>query len=495
MEIFWFVIPTIILLLYLYYKKSYQYWEKKGIVTIKPKIPFGNLGNPFDGKGIEKMVRMYETFKSMRVQYGGFYAGTTPMLLLAHPDAVKTVVNKQFQSFNSHGSNIDEKEEPLLAHLFNLEGKRWRDMRVKLTPTFTSGKMKMMFQTMLDCGEQLERFVFECTENGKPLDIKDTVACYTTDVIGSCAFGLDCNSFTNPNAEFRTYGKKVLTPNIKFTLRRLFNLPPSIVKLLQLHIVEPDVTDFFMGVVNDMINCRRTENITRNDFMQILINMQDSAKAEGKAPMTTEEIAAQAFVFFAAGFETSSTTASFCLYELARHQNIQDKLREEIRTKIKENNGKITYDGITEMKYLEQVINETLRKYPPVHTLPRRCTQNCTLPNGVLVEKGTKVLISVLGMHKDKEYFPNPEKFDPERFSDENKHNIVPYSYLPFGEGPRICIGLRFGVMQTKVALCLLLKNFKVFPHSSTKYHMQFAGNTAVLSGKDPIILRTEKVN
>nr|XP_022918003.1 probable cytochrome P450 6a13 [Onthophagus taurus] len=495
MGILWFVIPTIILLLYTYYKKSFQYWEKKGIATIKPKIPFGNVGNPFDGKGIERMVRMYETFKSMGVQYGGFYAGASPMLLLIHPDAVKTIVNKDFQSFNSHGNVFDEKEEPLLGHLFNLEGKRWRDMRVKLTPTFTSGKMKMMFQTMLDCGVQLEKFVLECNASGKPLDIKDTVACYTTDVIGSCAFGLECNSFTNPNAEFRNYGRKIFTPSIKFTLRRLLNLPPRIIKLLHLRVLNQDLSDFFIGVVNDTINYRRTQNITRNDFMQILMNMQDSAKAEGKAAMTTEEIAAQAFVFFLAGFETSSTTASFCLYELAHDQDIQDKLREEIRSKIKENGGKITYDGIMEMKYLDQVVNEALRKYPPVHVLPRRCTENCVLPNGALIEKGTKVFVSVLGMQRDEEYFPNPEKFDPDRFSEKNKHKIIPYTYLPFGEGPRICIGLRFGVMQTKLAMCLLLKNFKLFPHSSVKYPLQFDSNSVVLSGKDPIILTTEKVN
>nr|XP_022911518.1 probable cytochrome P450 6a14 [Onthophagus taurus] len=496
MIVFLICVGILTLLIYKYYQKSFQYWEKKGVPTIKPSIPFGNLGSIFGGPGfILHMKGIYEEFKSQGVHYAGLYTGAKPALLAVHPEAVKTVMNKDFQSFHSHGVEYDAKEEPLQAHLFNLDGKQWKDMRVKLTPTFTSGKMKMMFQTLLDCGQQLEDFVEKCNEKNVALDIKEVIACFTTDVIGSCAFGLKCNSFKNADAQFRKYGRKVFTPSLRFVFRRLLSAAsPRLMKLFKLKFIQEDVSEFFIGVIRDMLNYRKTEKITRNDFLQILINMQETLKSEGKKPFTLEELAAQAFVFFIAGFETSSTTVTFALYELVHNQEVQDKLREEIRRIIKKHDGKITYDGIMEMKYLDQVINETLRKYPPVHFLPRKCTQNYKLPNGAEVEKGTKVFISVMGLHRDEEYFPNPDKFDPDRFSDENKHNIVPYSYIPFGEGPRICIGLRFGVMQAKVGICLLLRNYKLYPHPSVKYPIEFDNKSAVLAGKDTLLLMTERV-
>lgn len=88
------------------------------------------------------------------------------------------------------------------------------------------------------------------------------------------------------------------------------------------------------------------------------------------------------------------------------------------------------------------LLAETLRIYPAIPSLNRQCTKDYHIPDtDVVIEKGTKVLISILGLHHDPEYFPEPEKFDPDRFSDENKHNIRPFTYLPFGDGPRNCIG------------------------------------------------------
>lgn len=133
---------------------------------------------------------------------------------------------------------------------------------------------------------------------------------------------------------------------------------------------------------------------------------------------------------------------SFALYELALNPDVQDKLAEEIRKYTSENGDKLTYDLLQEMKYLDMVVSETLRKYPPVGNLFRQCTKPYTIPGtNVLIEAETRVFIPIYAIHRDPKYYPNPEKFDPERFTPEEKAKRHPMIYMPFGEGPRNCIG------------------------------------------------------
>jgi cytochrome P450 family 6 len=185
-------------------------------------------------------------------------------------------------------------------------------------------------------------------------------------------------------------------------------------------------------------------------------------------------IAAQVYIFFLAGFETSSTTMSFAMYELAANPEIQKKLYNEIQT-VYEKHCCISYDAICEMEYLDRVIRgkfcikikiliietkavnvmkkvsivfknikflETLRKYPPVAMTQRVCEESYQIPGtDVVIEKGTKVLVPIYAIHHDPLYYKNPDVFDPDRFLDENKKLRDNYAFLPFGDGPRICIG------------------------------------------------------
>ncbi|KMQ83374.1 cytochrome p450 9e2 [Lasius niger] len=118
------------------------------------------------------------------------------------------------------------------------------------------------------------------------------------------------------------------------------------------------------------------------------------------------------------------------------------------------------------MTYMDMVISETLRKYPPMFFTDRLCTKSYELPpsqpgyKSVTVESNSVMMIFIYGLHRDPKYYPNPDKFDPERFSEENKDNIVPYTYLPFGHGPRKCIGNRFALMETKILVVHLLQKF-----------------------------------
>ena len=184
--------------------------------------------------------------------------------------------------------------------------------------------------------------------------------------------------------------------------------------------------------------------------------------------LTEDEIIAQAVLFFVAGYETTATLLSWAAYELALNPSIQERLYEEIRTAI-DSIGDIDYDLLSRLEYLDAVISETLRLDSPAVDMLRMCTEECQLGNtGIKLEKGQEVEIPLLPIHHSEEYYPEPLKFNPDRFMPENRHNIIPYTYLPFGAGPRNCLGMRFALMEAKIALSYLVYHYKFVRTANT---------------------------
>ncbi|XP_069702398.1 probable cytochrome P450 6a14 [Periplaneta americana] len=508
---------VILAAIYVYFKICHSYWEKLGVPTLPSTVPFGTFRDLiFSNKSsLAFITELYNAFEGHKV--GGIYRFDKPSLIVRDPEVIKEVFVKKFDHFYSRGIKINEKDDPLQGHLFALSGSKWRNLRVKLSPTFTSGKMKMMFGTLVDCGNELQTCLETSAKNEEVIEIKDVLARYSTDIIASCAFGIQCNSLSNPDAEFRNWGRRIFKPTNKAKFFRLLTIVfPSIIRFLRLSLVPKDVGKYFINMVKDTVEYREKNDVKRNDFMQLLIQLKnktlgvaeeedikynledDDLKSNTPFEVTLDVMAAQAFVFFLAGFETSSTTMTFCLYELAVNQDIQERLREEINSVLEKNDGEITYDSIFEMEYLDKVVNETLRKYPPVQTLTRECTKTTKLSGtNAVMKKGMQALISIMGLHHDPKYYPNPEKFDPERFSEEEKSKRPHFSYLPFGEGPRLCIGMRFGLMQTKVGLISLLSKYEVHPSEKTPIPLVFDSKALVLAPEGgmwlKIVAATEK--
>jgi cytochrome P450 family 6 len=213
---------------------------------------------------------------------------------------------------------------------------------------------------------------------------------------------------------------------------------PSVARKLGLRLFSKDVGDFFQNVFLQTLEYREKNDVNRNDFVSMLLKL--------KGQMDPTEMAAESLLVFAAGYETSSTLMQFTLYELAMNPDIQQRLREEIQAGIDENDGKLTYDMLSGFKYLEMVINESLRKYPPIPAFSRRCTADYKIPDSDLViPQGTTAFVCTYSLHHDPEYFPAPEKFNPERFNEENEKFITPFTLLPFGEGARQCLGEKTG--------------------------------------------------
>ncbi|XP_076223966.1 cytochrome P450 6k1 [Nomia melanderi] len=304
-----------------------------------------------------------------------------------------------------------------------------------------------MLDLMLVIAEDLDRYLEkETMDNGKVLKLKEVCASFTTDMIGSTVFGLRVNSLEDSEAPFRQFARKMFDFNDFIRSIELFHIffMPSLTKYTGARFFSKEGSVFLRSIFWDIVNERMASGEKRNDLIDILIEMQRAHENQGDLGGFTfngDDLVAQAAIFFTAGFETSSTTISFSLYELALNEEIQTTLRKEIREALKETDGKITYELITTLPYLHMVVSETLRKYPPVAFVDRVVTTDYKIPNSDLViEEGTPVYISMMGLHYDPEYFPEPEKYDPMRFSEERKKTRPAFTHLPFGEGPRVCI-------------------------------------------------------
>lgn len=354
-------------LVYIHFRRTYQLWTQQGVPTLPATFPAGNLGTEMARTNFGLIaIEFYKKLKSTG-DYAGLFFLNKPVLFVLSPEFAKTVLIRDFKYFTNRGVYFNKANDPVSANLFFIENHDWRKLRTKMTPTFTSGKIKTMFPTMYDVGAELQRHMdVQCDASsmgGVDIEITDVMARYNTDIIVSCAFGMQCNSLFDANSEFRAIGKKMLA----FDRWRLYKLYGAMLfrgpaRAMGFRLLDDDVSKFITAMCKQTIDLRRTENIERKDFMQLMIDMYD----DGTTPTTTtnrngdtlslDEIAANVFLFFFAGFETSSTAMTYTLFEMALNPRIQNRVRDEINDISAKYNDEISYDRLTEMTLLDRVI-------------------------------------------------------------------------------------------------------------------------------------------
>uniref|UniRef100_A0A1B6LYY8 Cytochrome P450 n=1 Tax=Graphocephala atropunctata TaxID=36148 RepID=A0A1B6LYY8_9HEMI len=463
--------------LYIYAKIVYGYFKKRRIPFDIPIFPFGSLTSSAHLKKSFSCVLadMYTKYKGIKMV--GFFSFWQKDMLITDPEMIKQVLIKDFDVFQDRGVYYNKQKDPLSAHLFALAGEEWKTLRIKLIPTFSSGKIKGMFHLFDRCASEMTDYVAMLKSENPSVDCQKLFFSYGLAVISNTAFGLESDALTNKDSTFVKMAKKMVAPTIGRMLSTILMFHSEIAKILNTRVVPSDVSDFFMCVVKDAIRYREKNSVNRNDYLQLLIQLKDdtSTNIQGSdVRLSDNELAAEAFVFILAGSETTSSTMSFCLYELAMNAEVQTRLQDEV-----DSLQEITYESINGLEYLSMVVDETLRKYPPLGFLNRLCSRDYPVPGtDITIEKGVQVFVSIRGLHNDPELFPEPERFIPERFSRENKANIRPYTYMPFGEGPRFCIGMRFAKMSVKTGLAVLLRQYRVLPTSSTPKQVKFEPRT-----------------
>ncbi|KAK3088326.1 hypothetical protein FSP39_017639 [Pinctada imbricata] len=295
------------------------------------------------------------------------------------------------------------------------------------------------------------------------------------DVIASTAFGVNVDSNNNPDDPFVKNAEKFISVTLTSPVFMILFFLPFLIKplgrMFGLSVMDWENQIFFRDVVVREINKRTTQRTDYVDFLQLMMEAHQDVDITGdtkqrKISLTTSEIIANSLIFFFAGYETTATALSLLAYRVALNQEIQDRIFQEIDEKLQ--GEKPNYDNVQELEYLDMCINETLRMYPPAARFDRTCTHDTEIC-GIPIQKGLNVFVPVYAIHHCSDYWKDPEEFDPERFSPENKRTINPLHFLPFGYGPRNCLGMRLALLEIKIAFARIIQDLKFSAGKNTK--------------------------
>ncbi|KAL7727134.1 hypothetical protein ACLKA6_016094 [Drosophila palustris] len=500
------IFVVLLLLAYRWSTANYSFFKDRGIDHHKPY--------PFVGSMWKMILRQKSMFDLIVELYNqsnskvyGIFESRTPLLMIRDPELLKQITIKDFEHFVNHRNlfgvdNDDPHDMTNLfgSSLFSMRDARWKDMRSTLSPAFTGSKMRQMFQLMNVVANEAVQCLTrdQDQKDGFELDMKDYSTRFTNDVIASTAFGLQVNSFKDRQNTFYMSGKKMTDfnawANFKFFLFTSFK---KLFIFLKLSLFDVKSTNYFVRLVLDAMKYRQEHKIVRPDMINMLMEASGMIQTDKSVTIrdwSDRDIVAQCFVFFFAGFETSAVLMCFTAHELMENEDVQKRLYEEVEQVNKDlNGGELTYEALMGMKYMDQVVSEVLRKWPAAVAVDRECNKDITYVvdgKNVEIKKGEIVWLPTCGFHRDPKYFENPEKFDPERFSDENKDKIQPFTYYPFGLGPRNCIGSRFVLLEAKAVMYYLLRDYRIAPSKKSTIPLVLSSSGFQLKPKNGFWLK-----
>ncbi|KAH8415999.1 hypothetical protein KR222_006329, partial [Zaprionus bogoriensis] len=440
-------------------------FEKRRLPHEKPLPIIGNFKDIVLNRASFQKFNIEFYARNRQHKLVGLFVFRRPVIQVNDPELIKKITVKDFEYFPNHQMAFASEERLLGDMLTVMKDQRWKHMRNTLTPLFTAAKMRAMFVLMNDSLADCMQHLQQKPSGGFDIELKDVCSRLSNDLIATTAFGLKVNSYKSPENEFFKIGQSVASFRGLALYKFLLSLAiPKLFNLLGMKLFDSATTEFFIRLVVDAMKYREEHNIVRPDMIQLLLE----AKKESSQLWTDDEIVAQCFVFFFAAFENNASLICTTSYELIQNPDVQQRLYEEIRETQKSlNGGQLSYDAVTNMKYMDMVVSESLRKWALSPATDRECSKDYTLfdddGNRLFEFKaGDRINIPIIGLHWDDRYYPNPEEFKPERFSDENKGTLIPYTYLPFGVGPRNCIGNRYALMVAKATLYNLLLLYRI---------------------------------
>lgn len=240
---------------------------------------------------------------------------------------------------------------------------------------------------------------------------------------------------------------------------------------------DSEIAEFYTKITQQTIAYRKSNKIHRNDFLQLFMQLH----YEGQG-LTMQQLTANAFLFVLAGYETTSSTMTYFLYEVSRNEEIQRRLQAEIDKVTKNEN--FNYEKLKELKFLEKCLNETLRKYPIVPVLNRVCDRDYKIDGtSLFIPAGTSIVIPLFGIQRDAQIFENPLNFNPNRELSED--SLV----IPFGIGQRACIGTRMAMVVAKLTLSMILSKFNLKLIAPMTSELTFSPKVAALTANEKILI------
>ncbi|KAJ8019995.1 Cytochrome P450 3A11 [Holothuria leucospilota] len=475
---------SVLLLGYDLWKKLY--FRRHGIPGPFPLPLIGNILDMSKGFTSELIAK--------KEKYGKVYGltvGTFPSFIIQDLDMLKEIFISRFSAFPNHAEEPIN-EEPFDKGVNVTRDGHWKAVRNTLSPAFTGNKMKLMTPIINKCCDQLVEHFEEKRNTETSIQCKDLFGGYSMDVVASTFFGLEVDSQKNPDDPFVKYAKSAFDIglwNVKLLLALFIPGMQKLYNLLGIKVLDVNMAKFFKGVITQAIDMRKKEGSTRKDMLQLLIDAHKldhdeegdndgllngdikedtSSNAPSKTALTDEEIMANAVLFIVAAYETTAAALCMTSYLLATHKEEQEKLIQEI-DKFTPRKEDLTYENLSKMEHLDCLIREALRFYPPVSITDRVNDKEDIVVKGITIPKGFAIFVPIYAIHHDPDVWDEPEEFRPERFSKENRSKIRALSWLPFGDGPRMCLGMRLALMEIKFALVRVLQEFQFETCSETE--------------------------
>ena len=460
------IITLTLVYAYHFVTKDYDFWLKRGVPGPRAVLPWGNeFGVPGLGGTTYSSFDQWIHRQLRGDRFCGYVELRKPVLYVADPDLITAITVKDFEHFTDKRSFVLSRAYSRMLPL--LCGKEWKKARTELSPAFSSGKIKEVFPLCLRTAASLSQYLGEERKVRDAINMKKTFGCFTIDTIASVAFGIEFNSFVDEHSEliekisafFETPG---MYGNVWFFCTKL--LPSWMSALL------PDPYDhvekYFTRITEETIRKREASGVARRDFFQLLLETEDK---DGNRCFSNADIVAHCLVFYLGGHDTMANLLTFAACSLATVPPCQEEAHREIDAVLARHGGRLTYEGISELHYLDRVLSETLRMYPALYHLERTCTKEYSIPDtDVLIPVGIRVQIPVFSLQRDPRFYPNPLRFDPDRFLPEEKESRHPSTFLAFGAGQRVCLMRRFALIEAKVALVAVLKEFQLQPGPNT---------------------------
>ncbi|KAH7639539.1 lithocholate 6-beta-hydroxylase-like [Dermatophagoides farinae] len=529
----WFLISLITItstVFYLYVQHKQRLWQRLGIPGPKPIFLLGTdheLGRQSWPKLTLERYRQYGKI------FGSFQL-LTPILTIHEPELIQQVFIKDFRNY-ANRMELRTYHKYFNENLFFTDIDKWKRMRAIISPSFTTGKIRSTIPMMNQCIDQLfEHFERNIQQSNGHLNVRKFIMGLTMDVIAATGFStaINSNDSTNVQDSFVEMGMALFRQNIFQTILAI-TLPKFLLRLLRIRLFFNEKPyNYFCNLVIRLIQQRKHDNDQKSaDILQLILdaevdddvinddnldnliitmnnesNQQSiinenkektknlrSTLAKGK--LTETEVIANSVLLLIAGFETTSSIIVHCLFEMAWNPTIQQRCYEELQAKLDglDYNSHEYFDIIMhKLPYFESIIKETLRKYPPCSIIPRSVSVDHCQLNGIPLQKNTIIHLPTHAVHHCEDYYPEPEKFLPERFMPENRHNLVPYTYFPFGLGPRNCVGMRFAYQELHYCLSRLLLNYHFETLPETPSMLTFVKGTPIMQSL-PFDLRITK--
>jgi len=414
---------------------------------MKAPLPPGPRGHwlqghlpQFRGDRLEFMARCVREYGDVV----GLRFGHRRVYLVNHPDLLEEILVTQSRHFIK---NFALRINPLVfgKGLLVSEQEFWLKQRRLIQPAFSRNRLAGYSQVMIDATQSM----LASWKPGETRDIYTDMMRLTLAITARTLFDAEVDG----DASEVSNALHLLQENFLVRINSLLLLPiwvPTPQNLRLRRIIRK-----LDEIIFRFIRQRRQNPVEKPDLLSILLQARDEDDGTG---MTDRQVRDEAMTLFLAGHETTALALSWTWYLLAGHPEVEEKLQAEVDGVLA---GRVpTFEDLPRLKYAEKVIQESMRYYPPVYLIGREAIDECVI-SGFRVKKGTTLLMSQWLIHRDPRFFEQPEKFIPERWTEEFARTMPKFAYFPFGGGPRLCIGNTFAMMEMVLVLADIAQRFR----------------------------------